>query len=595
MPWVRKMNSENEMESYIIVDIDNNRTQAILVEKIGGKYCISGTGISNSTIDPPELDVTIGVKRAISEIESMIGKSYFKDDEPAIDFLCTSNISGGLHMLVAGVVKKISTESAQRAALGAGAFLMDIFSKDDRRQLYQKIAIMRSLKPDIFLVAGGTDGGAVKQVIEMIRLIEKADIKPRYGETFKLPIIYAGNVEVREKVFDILSEVKYAITAVENVRPVIDMENLGPAKEEIYDTYMKHVIIHSPGFEKLVKISTGPILPTQAGIGKILFRYAMEEKINLLGIDIGGATTDIYSVYDGVFNRSLNADFGINQGILNVMKETGVENIMRWLPRDLNEKDVRNTIANIMVLQPKEYTLEQEKIVYAVAREAILLGLEKHKIIASYLKGLTRGLTISNIFDQHREITHVNLMKTHKIIGKGNLFNLEKPEISASILIDAIQPKGFTEILLDSKGLTAHLGVLSSINEAAAINLLKDNCLVRLCYCISPSGFGKKGEDALTMTITQNDEIISHTIKYGDIIRIPSISKKEKTNIEFVPTKKFDLSMGRGKTMKTKICNSILGLIIDARGRPLAFSNDSNVLPHGVLLSPIELGKGSIQ
>jgi hypothetical protein len=595
MSWVEKRGSESEMESYMIVDIDNIRTQAVIVEKIGGKYCISGAGVSKSTIEPPELDVTVGVKKAISDIEKIVGKSFLKDGDPTLDFLCTSNISGGLHMLVAGVIEKISTESAQRAALGAGAFLMDIFSKDDNRQPYQKIALMRSLKPDIFLVAGGTDGGAVQQVIEMILLIEKADIKPRYGESFKLPVIYAGNIEVREKVFDILSEDNYAIKAVENVRPVIDIENLGPAKEEIYDTYMKHVIIHAPGFEKLVEISKGPILPTQAGIGKILFKYALEEKVNLLGVDIGGATTDIYSVYDGVFNRSLNADFGITEGILNVMKLTGVEKIMRWLPDDLSEKAVRNTIANIMVQQPKEYTLEQGEIVHAVAREAIFLGLEKHKTIASHLKGITRGLTISGIFDQMKETTHINLMKTHKIIGKGNLFNLKRPEISASILIDAIQPKGLTEILLDSKGFTAHLGVLSSINSEAAINLLKNDCLVRLCYCVSPSGRSKKDEEAFTMNITENDgKILSHTIKFGDIIRIPSVSCVR--NIELTPTRKFDLSMGRGKTLNAEIFDSILGIIIDARGRPLNPSIDKYLWSkwREALFRPIELGKESM-
>ena len=197
MSWVRKRGSESEMESYMIVDIDNIRTQAVMVEKIDGKYCISGTGVSMSTIDPPELDVTIGVKRAISEIEKIVGKSFLKDGDPTLDFLCTSNISGGLHMLVAGVIEKISTESAQRAALGAGAFLMDVFSKDDNRQPYQKIALMRSLKPDIFLVAGGTDGGAVQQVIEMILLIEKADIIGNLGD------VVAGKTQGRAAETDI--------------------------------------------------------------------------------------------------------------------------------------------------------------------------------------------------------------------------------------------------------------------------------------------------------------------------------------------------------------------------------------------------------
>jgi len=100
-------------------------------------------------------------------------------------------------MAVTGVISNISGESAQRAALGAGALLIDTFSKDDNRPEYKKIASMRSMKPDIFLMSGGTDGGATNQVLEMAEIVKKSDVKPRFGEEYKLPLIYTGNVSIR--------------------------------------------------------------------------------------------------------------------------------------------------------------------------------------------------------------------------------------------------------------------------------------------------------------------------------------------------------------------------------------------------------------
>ena len=142
-------------------------------------------------------------------------------------FLCSSSSGGGLHMMVASLIGMMSAEGAQRAALGAGTLLLDIFSVDDGRQRYQKVERVRSLNPDIFLLAGGTDGGNVKHVIEMAEVTDTADMEPRFCSEFKLSVIYAGKVEIRKEVAGVLTDVEYAMKMVENVRPeiIIPLEN----------------------------------------------------------------------------------------------------------------------------------------------------------------------------------------------------------------------------------------------------------------------------------------------------------------------------------------------------------------------------------
>ena len=575
------MGPEGRARSFLIVDVDDLLTKAILIEGRDGHYMVKGMGEAMTTVEPPILDVTIGVKNAINNLEETLGLPLLhrggvakegRETTTGVDiFLCSSSSGGGLHMMVAGVIGMISAESAQRAALGAGAFLMDLFSIDDRRVKYEIVERMRSLRPDIFLLAGGTDGGAVKQVIEMSELIKTADVKPRFGAEYKLPIIYAGNVEIRKKVAEVLTEDQYALKMVENVRPAIDKENLGPAKEGIYDAFMEHVIVHSPGYQKLMERIDEPIIPTQAAIGEILYAYALEQGANLIGVDVGGATTDVYSVFDGVFNRSLNADFGMSYGVCNIMKEAGVDNIIRWIPVEMGENEVRNIIGNRMVHLADPHSPEELLVQHAVAREAIRLGMEHHKTIATRLKGISFRRTISDIFDQDVEDTYIkNMMKIDIIVGEGRvLSSAPRMEQAALILLDALQPEGITEVMLDKHGTMPHLGMLSKVDREAVLEILTRNCLSKFGTCIAPKGVAKEGEEVMRILMRRADGTeVEDRATFGELKTIP-LEEGEHADVEILPARRFDVGNGRGRSLKTRIAGGAMGLIIDARGRPM--------------------------
>ena len=564
------MGSRKE-ESYLIVDIDNQHTKTVLVETDGTSHVLKGVNETDTTIDPPNLDVTLGVTKSIQNLEENLDIPILIDDVPSknIHFLCSSSTSGGLHMVVAGLIGQISAESAQRAALGAGALLMDRFAKDDSRPVHEKIMKMRSLNPDILLLAGGTDGGATRQVLEMADLIKTADIKPRFGSEYQLPMIYAGNVQIRDNVKQILDEDDYAMRMVENVRPIISKENLGPAREGIYDSYMEHVIIHSPGYDKLLQWTSEPVIPTQAAIGKLLYAYAERRGVNLIGVDVGGETTDMYSVFNGIFNRSLNADFGLTHGISNIMKITGIENILRWLPHDMDEREVRNIIGNMMI-NPPETLNEREKLVQAAAaREALAMGLAKHKEIASRLKGTTIDRTLSDMFEQALESTHIDLMKTNVIIGRGKVFRDQPAEGSTHILLDSLQPEGVTELLIDTTSIMPHLGSLYKLNQEAALGILVKDSLRSLGTCISLKGEPKESETALRYEAVMNDGTMqTGTVNGGELKTLP-LKENKTIELTLYPGNRMNVGAGRGKPVKKKVTGGILGLIFDARGRPL--------------------------
>ncbi len=562
----------SEKESYLIVDINSHQTKAAFIERTGDEYGVQGTSETTTTVDPPELDVTIGVEKAIRGLGQKLGRELWVGGKPsgAHRLLCSSSTSGGIYMNVAGLMRTISTESAQRAALGAGALLMDVFSLDDRRPRFMLIDRMRSLRPEIFLLAGGTDGGAEAQVLEMAGLIEEADVKPRFGEGYKLPVVYAGNVEIREEVSKVLAEDRYATRAVDNVRPLIETENLGPAREGIYDSYMEHVIVHSPGFDKLVEWVEGKIIPSQAAIGKILYAYAQERAVNLLAVDVGGATTDVYSVYDGVFNRSLNADIGLTYGISNIMKEAGVENIMRWIPGGIGEKKVRNIVGNIMVLQPESLSDEERMVQQSAIREAIRHGLEQHRNYATRLKGVRLIRDLGMMFEQALEPSILNLKRTQVVIGRGSVFNdPENLRIAPLLLLDAIQPWGVTEIYVDVSSMMPHTGMLLDSNREAALQILSKACLRKLGTCVAAKGKAEKGVEALTVRMSTSEGVsMEETIAFGELKTLP-LGADESARIEVSPTRRFDVGVGRGRRLEATVTGGENGVIIDARGRPI--------------------------
>ncbi len=161
-------------------------------------------------------------------------------------------------------------------------------------------------------------------------------------------MIFAGNRKARGEVERILGE-KTDLSVVDNLRPRLEEENLGPARDEIHDLFMEHVMAQAPGYKKLMSWTDAPIMPTPGAVGLIMQAIAKREGINVAGVDIGGATTDVFSVFGGTFNRTVSANLGMSYSVSNVLAEAGLPSILRWVPFDIDEAELRNRIGNKMI------------------------------------------------------------------------------------------------------------------------------------------------------------------------------------------------------------------------------------------------------
>ncbi|MDY6786929.1 MAG: glutamate mutase L, partial [candidate division WOR-3 bacterium] len=352
---------------------------------------------------------------------------------------------------------------------------------------------------------------------------------------------------------------------VDNLRPTLETENLGPARDKIHDLFMEHVMAQAPGYKKLMEMTDVPIMPTPGAVGLLIETIAKRDNIEVLGVDIGGATTDVFSVFQEKFNRTVSANLGMSYSISNVVKETGLANIMRWVPFKMNEKDMRNRIRNKMI-RPTTIpsTVEELQIEQAIAREALRLALEHHKAMAVSLKGVQKERTISDAFEQTGSgESLVNMETLDIVVGSGGVISHAPRRVQAAMMmVDAFLPEGITMLTVDSIFMMPQLGVLSTVHEEAATEVFEKDCLIRLGSCVAPVGKGKEGREAISVKIGENE----YSVEFGNVGRI-DLKTGEKAKAVIKPAKGLDLGNGNGKEVEVELEGGIAGVILDCRGR----------------------------
>jgi len=580
-----------EIRSILATDCGSTTTKAILIEKRDDAYQLIVRGEAPTTVEAPVEDVTAGVINAITEVEELAGRKLLDNgviikpqngDEGVDIYISTSSAGGGLQMMVAGVVRNLTGESAERAALGAGAIVMDVIASNDKRLPHEKIERIRHLRPDMLLLSGGVDGGTTSHVVELAEIIAAARPSPRLGIAYELPLIYAGNIDARESIQERLQDVM-ALDMVDNLRPVLERENLMPTRHKIQEQFLEHVMAHAPGYKKLIDWTDAPIMPTPGAVGEIIQTVSAQQDIAVVGVDIGGATTDVFSVFrnkaaEPIFNRTVSANLGMSYSVSNVLAEAGLENVLRWVPFEIEVGDLRNRVKNKMIRPTTiPQTLQELMLEQAIAREALRLAFEQHKQLAVELRGVQQQRTISEAFAQAESgQTLVNMLALDMLVGSGGvLSHAPRRQQAMLMMIDAFQPEGITHLAVDSIFMMPQLGVLAQVNPEAATQVFERDCLIHLGTTVVPIGVANEGDECLTVQISGGGmSPVDENIPFGELRRylLPS---GEKATLKLQPTRRFDLGAGSGSAVEAEVNGGIVGLVIDTRGRPLEIPTDA--------------------
>ncbi len=580
--------ASNQPQSILATDVGSTTTKAILIEKRGSEYRLVTRGEMPTTVEAPWENVMIGVRKSIKRVEELVERQILddaghlvrpKEGDRGVDYyVSTSSAGGGLQMMVAGLVTHISADSAHRAALGAGAVVLDVIAVDDGRSTSEQISRITQLRPDIILMSGGVDGGSVSYLAAMAETIVQANPQPRFGATYKLPLVYAGNKDAADLVESVCEEC-IEVHVVENVRPRSDIENLGPAREAIHDLFMNHVMAQAPGYGELMKWVDTTIMPTPGAVGYIIQVMAKQYNTSIIGVDIGGATTDVFSEFSGTFTRTVSANLGMSYSICNVYEQAGYDNIRRWVPFEVDQEGLSDWISNKMVRPTTiPQTLSNLILEQALAREALRLSFDHHRQLARKVEQEELSVVWRSMKDSMKSsfgTEIIDMKKLGMLVGSGGvLSHAPRRNQAALLLLDSFQPECVCQLAVDSIFMMPHLGVLASQFPDIAAEVFDKDCLVRLGTALSPSGTGREGRPALKVKATFPDgRVVEEVVNFGDIKRIP-LGVGEKATVEAEPVSPLDMGGGRGKRISAEVEGGLVGIILDCRGRPLVLPTD---------------------
>jgi hypothetical protein len=326
--------------------------------------------------------------------------------------------------------------------------------------------------------------------------------------------------------------------------------------------YRRQKMERLPGIATLMSWSPVQVLPTAKAFSHTIQYLARLNGINVLGADVGGSSVTLATVVDEQFDLSIRSDLGLSYNIAHILDLVPVESILRWLPIELDPDEARDILHNkALRYRTVPQTRQDLLLEQAVARE--ILRLVQADIASGWPKGtstLYPGLP----------------PKFHLILGGGGILaNVPSYGQAALILLDALQPIGVSGLALDRARLAGPLGAVAMLNPLAAAEVVARDGTLSLGTVVAPVGSAREGETALTFKIEYEDErALEVEVPYGSLEVIP-LPTGQTAVLELRPTRRFDVGLGtKGQAGTTKVEGGALGIIIDARGRPLPFVED---------------------
>jgi hypothetical protein len=565
--------SSISFDTLLAIDIGETNTRAILFDVVEGSYRFIASGSAPTTIGLPFMNVSEGVRHAMDDLTRISGRRLVGSNERLImpasgdgagaDAMVIV-MSGGppLSVLITGLLEDVSVESARRLASTTYTKIVDTFSLNDRRKTEARLDAVLELQPDLILVAGGTDGGAGQSTLRMLEPLRlacnllPAEIRPQ--------ILYAGNEELGSRIKEMFSSLTH-VELAPNIRPELEQEQIDAAQVYMARAYRNVGLRKLPGLQELDSWAGGSLMPRASAFGRVIRFLSLDDSSKgVLGVDMGVSAASIGYALDGQGHLGVYQEYGLGRCKSLFSSQSQLARLMQWLPFDLPEDRVRDYIYN-KEIYPGSVPQTSEELALDQALARHLLRLAAHRLTNELHGG--RGRASSQLL----------LPPVEPIIASGNILtgagNLGQ---SLLMVLDAIQPTGITTVILDKNNLAASLGAASAVNSTLAVQVLDSGTFTNLGAVISPVSSAKPGTPVLRvqMTFKDSEEEIKLDVKQGSLEVLP-LAPGQTASLYLKPFHRADIGMGPGKGMILKrVVGGALGVVIDARGRPLRLLDD---------------------
>jgi hypothetical protein len=563
-------NTPVEVDSILALDIGAVNTRALLFDVSDGTYRFIAAGKAPTTITPPFRDVSECVRLAVEDLQEITGRILIGDQGQIIypgkadgsgvgKVVATLSAGPALKIIAVGLLPEVSIDSAQHLISTTYAKISEVIGLNDRRKPVVQIDSILKINPDLIVFSGGVDNGASHSLLKLAEVVRLAcSIQT---ENNRPEILYAGNQQLAgeiKTIFESLTPVHIA----PNIRPSIDIENISPAQNILSKIFIKSLEKQIGGFHDL-KIITGEHIETSAtAFGRIIrfISQTNDTKKSVLGIDLGATSTTLAAATSGNLHLSVQTPLGIGEGLNGLIQTTSISEIARWLTIPISDDSIRDYVFN-KLLYPANIpnTIEALSIEQAIARQIMRLAISQS----------SRQLSIRS--DGQSILTNFE-----PIIALGSIFS-SAPTFGqcALMILDGLQPTGITTLIVDQNGLIPSLGAIAPVNNILPVQVMGSGAFINLGTVVTPVSNTKSGTPILLIRLLddRNNEK-RFEIKKGELIILP-LPYNQPAKMYLQPYHQTDIGMGRaGRGGSVKITGGMLGVIIDARGRPLTLPDD---------------------
>jgi hypothetical protein len=562
-----------EDSSLLAVNVGASSTRAVLFDVVEGEYRFIASGQAASTAEAPFGDVALGVRAALSNLQTVTGRTFLdaekelitpsQADGSGIDaFTVTISAGPALRAVVVGLLADVSLESAQKLAETTYLRIIETFSINDHRKPDEQLDAVIRAKPDVIIFAGGTDGGATRSIQKILDAVGLACFLT--PEEKRPAVLFAGNQKMVNEIKSSLGTLASTLSISPNIRPSLNTEDLEPASRELAQIYLNILKKRITGVSELETWSGGHILPTAYAEERIIrfLSQLQSSHRNILNVDIGSTAAIIAAGFGERSTLNVLPQFGLGENLASLLQYTDLTSIMRWLPMDISPGDVRDYLYQ-RALSPVTIpvTKEDMAITQSVSRQALHLAIQHAKdgfpSAARYAK--------SDLLPFFEPI----------LASGGAISDAPSPGQSLLLLLDAIQPIGVTSVIVDQNNLLPMLGVAAEINPLLPVQVLESGAFMSMGTVVSVISSASYGTPVLRAQATYANGSHSRIeVNLGGLEILP-LGMGQTARLTLQPMKHADIGNGPGRNATIQVVGGVMGIVIDARGRPLTLPEDA--------------------
>lgn len=560
-----------EGNSLLAVDIGTVTTRAAYFDVVEGRYRHIASGQSASSAAAPWSDLTLGVRQAVLDLQSLLGRPLMDEDQRLIlpsrpelggvdSFAVTLSAGPPIRTIVVGLLSEVSLDSAQRLARTTYARVVESMGMNDRRSADEQVDAIVRLAPDLILVAGGTQNGASRSLQKMIETIGLAcHVLP---ENKRPAVLYAGNKELADEARAALERLTSGLQVSPNIRPSLEVEDLDPARKDLAVLFSQIRNKQVGGVDDLATTAGGAPLPTSFAQGRVIrFLSTLSDKA-ILAVDLGASAATVLAGYRGETSTGVFPQFGLGESLAGLLRHTTLAEISQWLPVEIPDDTLRDYLylkalhPGTLPATPEDLAIEQ-----ALARVNLILALRAARLDFPRVPARRGGLLPT--FDP--------------IIAAGSVFTAAPtPGQSLLMLLDALQPAGYANMLLDQGNLMPAMGAAAEFNPLLPVHVIEAGAFMPLAALVAPLSGAAQGSIILKAQLVSSDgSDISVEVKQGSL-EVLSLPIGQTGELHLKMSGRTDAGFGAGRSYRVEAVNgSALGVVIDARGRPLRLDTDA--------------------